>query len=360
MNNEDDISIRKIDEKVQVKEEQEEITPPTQYDISIYPADFTLEVLHQKYKDSEIVIPDIQRGFVWTLKQSSLLIDSFLMGLPIPSIFLYRDEEEKLLVIDGNQRLRTISYFFDGYFKIESKIFELDGLDPNSPYYKKTFQCLDISEQRKFKNRILRAMIITQNTPKMDNTSIYHIFERLNTGGSVLKDQEIRNCVYRGKLNDLLIDLNKYENWRKILGKEVLDPRQNDVQLILRYMALLHNGKNYKKPMKEFLTKFMVTNQNPQDSFLKQEEYIFKRTCDVIIKDFGYRPLHPKGGLNPSIFDAIFIAFAENLNSIPNDIKTRFKLLQNNSKFKELMEEATTDPKVVENRLQIAKKVLFG
>ena len=342
----------------------DEITP-LHYNISNYPADFTLEVLYMKWKNSEIIIPAFQRGFVWNLVQSSRLIESFLMGLPIPSIFLYTGADEKYLVIDGSQRLRTIFFFFDGFFgdisnSKSSRVFRLEGINPKSQYFRKTFEDFDDSEKRKLKNQILRAVVIQQLVPKDDDTSIYHIFERLNTGGTILKDQEVRNCVYSGKLNDLLIDLNKYPSWRKILGKPNINSRQKDVQLILRYMALFHNSDNYKKPMKDFLSTFMSKNRNADETFLENERKRFIKTCDVLIDRLGKKPLHPKGALNASFFDSIFVAFAKHCNSIQDDIKHRFEILKNDEIFQVKIGGATTDPEVVQSRLRIAEEKLFG
>jgi len=355
----DNIEIKKTDDDIQ----DDEITP-LHYDISNYPADYTLEVLYQKWKNGEIVIPDFQRGFVWTLIQSSRLIESFLMGLPIPPIFLYIGSDEKYLVIDGSQRLKTIFYFFGGFFGEGSnsksrRVFRLEGINSESQYFRKTFEDFDDIDKRKLKNQILRAVVIKQLDPKEDDTSIYHIFERLNTGGTILKDQEVRNCVYSGKLNNLLIELNKHPTWRKILGKPNPDSRQNDVQLILRYIALFHNSKNYKKPMKDFLSKFMGKNRNPTEMFLAEEKERFIKICEILIDRLGKRPLHPKGALNASFFDSVFVAFAKNLNSIPGDIVERFEILKATEDFQIKIGGATTDPEVVQSRLKIAKEILF-
>ena len=100
---------------------------------------FTLEVLHKKWKDKEIEIPDFHRQFVWKQVKSSKLIESFLIGLPVPSIFLYTEREtQKFLVIDGQQRLRSVFYFFEGFFGEEMKgrrtVFQLKGLSDKSKY----------------------------------------------------------------------------------------------------------------------------------------------------------------------------------------------------------------------------------
>ena len=132
------------------------------------------------------------------------------------------------------------------------------------------------------KRLVLRAVVTEQKHPEDDDTSMYHIFERLNTGGTVLKDQEIRNCIYHGKLNDLLNNLNTYPNWRKIVGNPQINKNKKDVQLILRYMALYHHSDQYRKPIKDFLSRFMNKNKdkNIDDAFLENEEIRYQKNCD--------------------------------------------------------------------------------
>src|SRR6185312_5835259 len=186
-------------EDLEVDEEEDDEETYVTYDIASYPSDLTLSGLTDLWSNGDIVIPEFQRNFVWSIKQASLLIESFLLGLPVPQVFFYVDESNKYLVIDGQQRLLSIVYFLEGFFGSESihgkrQVFRLTGLDDRSPYSKMRFQDLDDVSQRKLKGAVLRAINIRQLNPKEEHTSIYHIFERLNTGGTPLKPQEIRNC----------------------------------------------------------------------------------------------------------------------------------------------------------------------
>jgi len=130
-------------EPITSEDEDYESAPP-EYEISTYPADFTLEVLHLKWKAGDILIPDFQRSFVWKQVQASKLIESFLVGLPVPAVFLYSERKsQNFFVIDGQQRLKSIFYFFDGFFGEEQqgqrKVFRLIGLSEESRFYNKTF-----------------------------------------------------------------------------------------------------------------------------------------------------------------------------------------------------------------------------
>jgi uncharacterized protein with ParB-like and HNH nuclease domain len=203
-------NIRETEEELEVDENLEENEAYVSYDIAAYPADLTLNTIKEMWDNKDIVIPEFQRNFVWTIEQSSLLIESFLLGLPVPQIFLYVDDKNKNLVIDGQQRILSIIFYLDGYFGSETihgrrQVFRLHGLDERSPYANKKFTDLDEASQRKLKfNSVLRAINIKQLNPKEENTSVYHIFERLNTGGTPLKPQEIRNCVFLGDFVRLL------------------------------------------------------------------------------------------------------------------------------------------------------------
>ena len=350
-------------EIIQSEEDDTDITP-TKYNLLIYPIDFTLEILYQKMKKNDLTIPPIQRNFVWTPKQASNLIDSILMGLPIPAIFLYVQKDGTHLVIDGQQRLKTITCFIDGFLKYKDSKkdtrFKLSRLSSDHQWYNKGYDDFDDATKRKFNDYVLRATMIRQLEPKNEASSIYHIFERLNTGGTTLTDQEIRNCLFNGKLNTLLQSLNNYDKWRNIIGKTSLDNRQKDVGCVLRCISMLHNHNNYSKPMKDFLSQFMRNNQNPTDNFLTNEESRFKMTCDRIVEALGEKPFHPRHALSLPILDSVFVAFANHLDKPTGNLKQRFKKLLNNAEFQQSTHDATTDFKVIQARLKLADSILFG
>jgi len=339
---------------------------PVRYELFTFPADFTLEVLHQKWKNNEIVIPPTQRGFVWTQYQASRLIESFLLGLPVPSIFLYVERgTEKYLVVDGQQRLRSIFYFFEGSFGEEKfgkrTVFRLTlpGVAPSKPHpwNSKTFSDLRDEDALKLKNSILRAFIMKQVLPE-DDTSIYHVFERLNTGGTSLTPQEVRNAVYAGDFNDMLHELNDEEAWREILGKPKPDPRLKDIELILRFLALYKAGDKYEKPLKSFLTDFMRDHKRGQIN--DELRSVFESTSESVRKTLGARPFHLRAGLNAPVFDAVFVAFARHNGPLPNDVEDRYRRLRGDADFEKWTGRATTDAESVKKRIELARKHLFG
>jgi uncharacterized protein with ParB-like and HNH nuclease domain len=128
-------------------EDEDYTSAPSDYEISTYPADFTLEVLHQKWRNNEIHIPEFQRAFMWKPAQSSKLIESFLVGLPVPPVYVYAERRSQdYLVIDGQQRLKSVFYYLEGFFGEDSRgnrqVFRLTGLNEASRFKEKAFSDL--------------------------------------------------------------------------------------------------------------------------------------------------------------------------------------------------------------------------
>ncbi|MFQ2154141.1 DUF262 domain-containing protein [Aeromonas sanarellii] len=350
-------------ENLESEELDLESTPAT-YEVITYPADFTLEGLVSKYKKGSMIVPGFQRNYVWSIKQASRLIESFLLGLPVPAIFLFTDEaKNEQLVLDGQQRLMSVVYFFDGYFgdtdkSGRRKIFRLTGLNEKSPYYNKSYSDLEENDQaafNKLNDSVLRAFVVKQITPN-GNTSVYHIFERLNTGGTQLVGQEIRNCVYHGPFNNLLCELNQYHNWRKIFGNEMPHKRQKDVELILRFFAFFENGDKYERPIKDFMSGYMRENQNLSTDKKAFFDNLFKSTCDQVIEHLGDKPFHIWSGLNVAVFDSVFTALAK--NGFPEDLKERFEKLKKDDDFIKGVRGATADESIIELRMSLARQYL--
>ena len=350
---------------IEVEDEADDEAVPVVYDIASYPSDFTLSGIAQMWKDGDITIPDFQREFVWTIRQASLLIDSFLCGLPVPPVFFYIDEDNKNLVIDGQQRILSIVFFMEGYFGSESmhgrrQIFRLTGLNENSPYFNRKFIELDDGDQRKLKQSVLRAVNIRQLNPVGEGTSAYHIFERLNTGGTPLKPQEIRNCVFRGPLSTMLKAANKDPNWRKILGKKNVDKHQKDVEILLRIFSLTGAVDFYEKPMKEFLNRSMKKHDKADSKKAKNFFKIFPLVTSLVVERLGEKPFHIRGPLNASALDSIMCVLVEEFKEINvPKLKSRFKELLADSDFLRLTQLATTDTKTLQDRVALVRVMLL-
>ncbi len=355
---EDDIELERV-----ASEEEDYASSPADYNILTYPADFTLEVLYQKWRQDEIKIPEFQRAFVWKPAQSSRLIESFLVGLPVPPVYVFVEHEsQKYLVIDGQQRLRSIFQFLEGSFAPDSRgrrrPFRLVGLSADSRFTGRAFEELWEDDQRKLKNSVLRAFIVKQLEPGAD-TSMYHIFERLNTGGTLLNNQEIRNCIFRGGFVQLLADLNLNNQWRNITGKPAPDSRKRDVELIVRFFAM-QDRSGYWKPMKDFLSRFMYRNRDMSEESLQKYEAVFQETCAQVTNSLGAKPFHIHAGLNAAVMDSVMAAFAGNLARTPQDIRSRYDRLLADAVFQDNTSKGTTDVNVIDQRFTRAEQILFG
>ena len=268
------------------------------------------------------------------------------------------------LVVDGQQRVLSVIFFFEGYFGFENlqgrrQVFRLTGLDDRSPYHNKRYEDLDESDKRKLRSSVLRVVNIRQLSPKEDNTSVYHIFERLNTGGTPLRPQEIRNCVFRGTFANSLKELNRDENWRSILGKSRFDKHQKDIELILRIFSLAGNWKHYEKPMKEFLNVHMKQNRKGSgervENFLRQ----FPLATKHVVDSLGNKPFHVRGPLNTSALDSVMSIAIEHLDQLPDDWDKRFKRLLQDESFHDATYYGTSDFVVLQKRFEIAKNYLL-
>lgn len=346
-----------IDDQL-LEEDCEDEIPEVQFDLAVTPSDPTLELLSMKLSSEELIVPFYQRKFVWKIEQASRLIESFLIGLPVPQVFFYVNDEDTLEIIDGQQRIMSIKYFFEGYFDEpdaygKRKVFRLKGLSDTNSYNGKTFAELDKKDQRKLKNATLRAINIRQLAPSTRNDCVFHIFQRLNTGGTQLKPQEIRNAVYRGKIVQALQDLNEDRHWLNILGFKSPHKNQRDVELILRLFGLYQNWDNYEKPMISFLNHTMSENKDFSSEKAKSFVKKFNQVAEIIDKNIE-KPFRPKGVINTAMLDAIFIALLESDHLSVDKLKENYPKLIEDPEFIANTFGPTADNSVLKNRIRIA------
>jgi len=244
---------------------------------------------------------------------------------------------------------------------------DLSQLSENSKYHSKAFDDLSEGDQIKLKDSVLRTFIIQQLKPE-DDSSIYHVFERLNTGGTFLNNQEVRNCVYYGKLNELIrTKLNLNKDFREIIGKPEPDKRMGDNELILRFLSFTGDLSNYSKPLKDYMSRYFKRHRNPSDEFMEATENTFNRTCRIVIEVLGPKPFHVKRGLNVAVYDSVMTAFASNASAFSDGINK--EIIENyRSKYDELVKAldennlisgATTDEEPVRKRFNLAEQILF-
>ena len=343
----------KSEEVDDVIDESTDETVPYKYSITSYGADYTVDMLVKRLSNDVIFVPPFQRSYVWSLNQASRFVESLLLGLPVPGVFLSKENSTgKMLVIDGQQRLKTLQFFYEGLFR--GREFELKGVQDR--FEGKTYKKLEEADRLRLDDSIIHATIVRQDEPSDDESSIYHVFERLNTGGTQLQPQEIRACIYHGKFNNLLLDLSKIHSWQTIYGSP--SNRLKDRELILRFFALYFDFDNYKRPMKEFLNEYMGKNRNLNFQDKDTLKSIFIPTIDLIAKALEKKAFRPERAINAAVYDAVMVGVARRLKQNPiSDIEgfiNKYNELLNNGDFMSACRTATSDEANVKERIRIA------
>lgn len=348
---------KKIKDEDFIEEEIEEVLPH-KYVTTSYGADYTVDGLVKRMVEESIIIPHFQRAFVWNLKQSSRFIESLLLGLPVPGIFLSKDlDSQKLVVIDGQQRLKTLQYFYEGGFGEKKTPFLLEGVQEE--FEGKSYKTLSDENRRKLDDSIIHATIVKQDVPSEDDSSIYFIFERLNTGGLILQPQEIRASIYHGLFNDLLKRLNLNKDWRFLYGP--VHVRMRDQEIILRFFALYFGWESYTKPMKGLLNSFMKKNRKLSRFPEATLEKMFCETVTTIRKSIGKKAFKPKGKFLAAMADCLMVGVAKRLeNKKPanqGSIKTHYHQLLGDQKFIDVITTNTSDENNVKYRMSSSIKI---
>lgn len=333
------------------------------YDITSFGADYDVEGLVKRLDRGDVLIPEFQRDYVWNQKEASRFVESLLLGLPVPGVFMAREaESNKLLVIDGQQRLKTLQFFFGGVFKPHPddkahRVFKLTKVQPQ--FEGKTYKTLDANDRVKLNDSIIHATIVKQESPSGDDTSIYHIFERLNYGGRRLTPQEIRVAIYHGDLVDTLKQLNEDAVWREVFGRK--SPRLKDQELILRYFAFVFDFAAYHRPMNEFLNKFASRNKNAAATMLAEGSGSFRTALRVLHEAIGKALFRPERTLNAAVFDSMMIGMTRRLEvgGTPDPAKVRaaYDAIRQDDKYVQAVSRSTADEKFVKERIETAVRL---
>lgn len=310
-----------IDDSTELEDsaEQEEATE-YKFDLTFYGADYPVDGLVSRLKKSDIVIPSFdpsndlvfeveafQRKFIWSKLQCDRFVESLLLGLPVPGIFLVQQSDKRLLVLDGQQRLLTLSAFYEGM--LNKKEFSLEGVQEQ--FKGRTYKTLDEDQRRTLDDAIIHATVIKKTQESQDLSSIYTLFERLNSGGTRLSPHEIRVALAPGKLMHLVRKLNETKAWRVAFGK----PSRNlkDHELVLRFIALLFSPVPYSSPMKDFLTIYAQYNQNLTKESDQVIEKAFVDAINLITEVVGPKPFRLTNALNAAVFDSVMLGVAKRL-----------------------------------------------
>lgn len=327
-------------------------------------SDPEIDGLYNRWERGKLdVQPDFQRYFVWDIIKSSRLIESALLDIPLPVIYLTEELDGKIYVIDGQQRLTAFFSFLKGYFP-DNKNFKLSGLKVLKEYQGKSFKELPEDIQDKIRYCQIRTITFKKES---DPNLKFEIFERLNTGSVPLNTQEIRNCIYRGKYNDLIRELAKDPDFLSLLGLKSSDQRMKDVELVLRFAAFYHSTYiNYKAPMKTFFNNEMVRFQNISEYDSELLKSAFKNAVSIIkslLGDKAFKRYYKgtdknpdgyweKNRFNTSLYDILMDSFARVDKNIAYANLERIKeayitLLTTDDEFIDAIEKGTSQERRV-------------
>lgn len=345
------------------------------FNISSWGADITLREIITSYEEGDFVKPELQRKFVWDKKEASRFIESILLGLPVPSIFLAQVNKGPQLIVDGYQRIMTIVDFYNGVWSKDNTPFKLWNSERiNERWRNKSYSELSEDDKRRFRLYTIHAIIFEQKKPKNDD-GLFQIFERINTSGKVLNAQEIRNCVSQGKMNTLLFSLNKNEKWRILFGDENEDSRMIDLELILRFFTLSQDkilkSKKYIISLKKELNEYMNKYKKAEDDFIQDCTTKFENTIDFIYEHFGETAFfnlqndleHLRNKFYPTVYDSLMIGTNIALiNGFDCEDSLEYKRLEllRNAEYRESITQGTMQIEHIKTRVSKVLEIIYG
>lgn len=336
--------------------------------------DFSIREFLILKQDGELVLqPDYQRNFVATEQIASKLVESILLDVPIPVVYLAEEVNGNFSVIDGQQRLTSFISFLEGKYP-DGKPFKLSSLKILPELNRKTFTDLDAEAQKKIRSTTIHSIIIK----KESNEDIkFEIFERLNTGSTKLNEDEIRNTVYRGHYVSLLARLSENPTFHELVRKDTFKKRMIYRGMILRFLALSEKSYiNYRSSMKQFCNKELRENQYLSAEKEKEYEKRFLHCVDLVKIVFGdkaFRRYVPgeegqlgnwsTGQINMALYDLQMVGFTtfskhEVLSKADFIREGLLELMTNHPKFQELITWQTSNTEYLKNRFKIYMNLL--
>jgi hypothetical protein len=329
------------------------------------PYDLVVEALIDQIKGGTIFLrpiserPSFQRRYVWKDDLASRLIESILLNVPIPPCYLSQNEDFELDVIDGQQRLFSIYRFLDNQFA-------LTGLEVLTELNKLRFHQIPPRQQRQIRTHTLRCVLVTNEShPEIK----FDVFERLNTNTVPLNAQEIRNCIHRGSLNNLLHDVVSYPPWLRILRKKEADKRMRDEELALRFFAFwVHGVNSYRTPQKHWLNDAAKKGMKYSEPRINELRTIWNNAIDTSLKWFDppecFRRLPAQGSrVNRALFDLVMSSAARidsgSASSLRNQVRARYiALLTKDKEFEDLIKRAVDHKQRTIRRFEIWNSVM--
>ncbi len=351
-----------------------------QLKISQTSTNFLLSSLKSQLNDPNFINlePDYQRKSRWDNKKKSQLIESLIINIPIPPLYLFEHAYSRFEVMDGRQRLETIRGFLNNEFK-------LTGLDIWKELNGKTYFELNEVIKTGILRRNISAVILNTETTqaKIGGLEIRMIlFKRLNTGGIKLNAQEIRNAIYSGRFNEVIKELALSEAFRKAWGmpQDKVKDKKNipsnliknniyksmaDCELVLRFFAIKETVKlDLKGSLSKLLNTCMENHANISEEEIKKLKASFYSSLEKLVEIFDDKIFRlPKGKLSPPLYDSLMVACdaieKNNFDSKKNIISSLASAFENQRHYNILVGRGNT-VKAIKERVNLAQKILTG
>lgn len=353
------------------REEREDLEQKNESPISVTFAtqDYPIDGLVKRLEKGSMLIPQFrgnddrvktagfQRGFVWSKGQMDKFIESLLLGYPIPGIFLIKQHEDnRLLILDGQQRLETLRRFYAGVH--EGRVFSLSNV--GKQFEGLTYNSLDESFKIKLDDSYMQATIVSADGSDEVDDAIYQIFERLNSGGTQLTPHEIRVALYAGDLMSAIERLNEDDSWRSLYGRK--SKRIRDHELVMRILALYEESAKYKRPLKQFLNEYAKSHREQNVDTLRAGHYFIDAALQIKTQ-VGSGAFRRRGGsqVNAAQAEAVMVAVMEAASKglVPSDLLGKIVALQSDQEFIASTTKSTADNDAVQQRLAKAKEYLI-
>lgn len=315
------------------------------------------ELVIRKWERNLIQMPDFQRKYVWKIEQQCLFIESILLNFPLPPLYINKDKSGNYMVVDGRQRVTTLRRFLKDEFRLEGlkAIPEVNGKN-----FSELIQ-LSGEYQIKIEDKKLLVYLIQPTVPI---EMVYDIFNRINTGGTQLERQEIRNCIYIGKATELLKKLSDLTVFKMAVDYGISDNRAKDQEVILRYLSfrIFDYKINYKYSMNDFVEDVMkYINENFTDEDCLRHEVEFIKAMKISREFFHDRNFRiptdeTRGRINIALFETVAGFFAsrseEFLQKNKLQIKANYTLLLRDPQYIDAVRYSTGDKKRVSTRFE--------
>jgi Protein of unknown function DUF262 len=334
-----------------------EATPLRDRKVVTQPYDLAIDAIIVQVKSQILFLrplserPKFQRLYVWPDTLASRLVESILLNVPIPPCYLSENEEGELDVIDGQQRIYSLYRYLDNQFPLRGlqALPELDG---------KRFFELPNKEQRKIRTHTLRCVVITNEShPEIK----FDVFERLNTSTMPLSAQELRNCVSRGSLNDLLEELSFENSWLLIRGRKSPDKRLADEEMILRYFSFqIQPRQDYRTPLKNWLNDTAKSGRRLNQQSIADLKLKWQNSTQVALTWFSPSACFRRPGgkaINRALFDLVMYTASQTSITVAqikkDEFNAKFAEILNNDEFQDLISRSVDHKKRTERRFEM-------